>query len=81
MPQRQCASAGQAIDEGATLDVLDIQPLGTLEGQGNPPWIAAGIGLLPTLTGQQRRLIELVERLGRRRTDPGRLCFDKTVGD
>ncbi|MOA03740.1 hypothetical protein D3C78_1232620 [compost metagenome] len=77
VPQGQGSGAGQAIDEGAAFDVFDIQALGALECQGNAPWIAAGVGFLPALTGEQRRFVELIKRLGGRR----RLLFDKVGSD
>jgi len=62
MPQREGAGAGQAVDEAAPFDVLHVNPLGTLECQGNAPRVAAGIGFLLALTGQQRGFVELVKR-------------------
>jgi hypothetical protein len=70
MPQRQGAGAGQAVDERAAFDILDVQALGALERQRNAPRVAAGIGLLLALTGQQRRFVELVQRFRRRGGDP-----------
>ncbi|MNR01313.1 hypothetical protein D3C85_1171130 [compost metagenome] len=77
--QGQGAGAGQAVDERAPFNVFDMNALGTLERQGNASRIAASIGFLPALTGQQRRFIELIQRLGR--GDPGRLIFDKAGSD
>lgn len=59
--QRQGAGAGQAVDEAPPLDVLYMYAAGALERQGNPPRIAAGVGFLPGLAGQQRVLVEPVE--------------------
>jgi len=81
VPQRQRSGTGQTVDEMAPFDVLDINALGAFQRQGNTPWVAAGIGFLLVLTGQQRRFIELLQRFGRRRDDPGRLIFDKAGSD
>jgi len=61
--QGQSPGTGQAIDETPALDVFDVNAAGPLQGQGNAPWIAAGIGFLAALAGQQGRLVELVKRL------------------
>ena len=81
VPQRQRACAGEAVDETAAFNVLDIDTLGPLERQGDAPWIAAGVRLLPGLSRQQRRLVELIKRFGRRRSDPRRLILHKAGSD
>ncbi len=81
MPQRQGPGARQAIDETSTLDVFDIQPAGPLERQRDASRVAAGIGFLTVLPGQQRRLVELIKRFNRCGADPGRLIFDKAGSD
>ncbi|MNN45617.1 hypothetical protein D3C81_1599620 [compost metagenome] len=81
MPQRQRAGPGEAVDERAPFNVFDIQAFGALQCQWNASWIAARVGLLPGLTSQQWRFIELVQRFGRRRGNPGRRLFDKAGGD
>ena len=52
MPQCQRSRAGQAVDEATPLDIFDMNALGALEGQGNAPRVAAGIGFLLALAGQ-----------------------------
>ncbi len=80
MPQRQGAGAGQAVDETAAFHILHINPLGPLERQGNAPGVAAGVGLLLALTGQQRGFVELVERFRERRTGMMHLGIFDTAG-
>ncbi len=65
VPQRQGAGAGQAVDEASSLDVFDIQSLGPLQCQRDTPGVTASVGLLATLPGQKRRLLELIERFNR----------------
>ncbi|MNS87851.1 hypothetical protein D3C72_1218060 [compost metagenome] len=77
VPQGQGSGSGQAIDEGAAFDIFDVDALGALECQGNASRIAAGVGFLPALTGEQWRFVELIKRLGGRR----RLLFDKVGSD
>ncbi|MDT4818114.1 hypothetical protein FQZ97_512030 [compost metagenome] len=60
----QGAGTGQAVDEGAALDVFDVDATGALERQGNAPRVAAGIGLLLLLALQQRVFLEAVEGFG-----------------
>ncbi len=52
--QGQRAGTGQAVDELAALDVLDVQATGALERQRNAPRVATGVGLLLLLAQQQR---------------------------
>lgn len=63
--QGQGAGAGQAVDELAALDVLDVDATGALERQGDAPGVAAGVGFLLLLALQQGRVGELVQRLRR----------------
>ncbi|KWV85210.1 hypothetical protein PFLmoz3_05154 [Pseudomonas fluorescens] len=62
MPQRQGSGAGQAVDEPAPLHVLHVNALGAFECQGDAPWVAAGVGFLLALAGQQRAFVKLIER-------------------
>ncbi|MNX90184.1 hypothetical protein D3C86_1222220 [compost metagenome] len=77
VPQGQGSGSGQTIDEGSAFDIFDVDALGALECQGNASRIAAGVGFLPALTGEQWRFVELIKRLGGRR----RLLFDKAGSD
>ncbi len=81
MPERQGARACQAIDEASPFDVLDVNTLGAFERQRYAPRVAASIGLLATLSGQQWRFVELVERLSRSRGNLSRLIIDKHGSD
>ncbi|MNO63982.1 hypothetical protein D3C76_547020 [compost metagenome] len=65
MAQGQSAGAGQAVDELAAFDILDMDATGALERQWNAPWVAAGVGFLLLLALQQRRIGELVQGLRR----------------
>ena len=62
MPQRQRTRTGQAVDETAAFHVFHVEALGTFERQGNAPRVAAGVGFLLALTGEQRGFVELVKR-------------------
>ncbi|MNZ76940.1 hypothetical protein D3C78_954620 [compost metagenome] len=54
VPQRQRAGTGQTVDKTPPFHVLDIKAPGAFERQRNTPWVAAGIGFLSALPGQQR---------------------------
>ncbi|MCY1251334.1 hypothetical protein D9M72_650870 [compost metagenome] len=77
VPQGQGPGTGQAVDERTAFDVFDVNALGALERQGNASRIAAGVGFLLALTGEQWRFVELIKRLGGRR----RLLFVKAGSD
>ena len=61
MAQRQRTGPGQAVDELAAFDVLDIDATGSFEGQRDTAGVATGIGFLLLLAVQQRGVGEFVQ--------------------
>jgi hypothetical protein len=64
VPQRQGAGAGQAVDELAALDVLDVEATGALERQRDAPRVAARVGLLLLLAQQQGESVNSYKACG-----------------